>query len=197
MQRAAASKESAQSQSQQSENPSTPSPKRQRLSSDDQSPSPVAQRSELEAISAAIATEEAKRREAVSRQAAEAGESEWVLDYPGAVGENAQAASRPVVVDAGSLDDEDESYGGRQAYGNFKRKKSVCFPFFSVNETGVNVVQNLSYLHEGGAEPEGNSNSSKSKPSKQRGADLKHVTSLSGTRQGLSGDTSQKKRKQK
>lgn len=120
-----------------------------------------------------------------------------MLDYPGAVGENAQAASRPVVVDAGSLDDEDESYGGRQAYGNFKRKKSVWFPFFSVNETGVNVVQNLSYLHEGGAEPEGNSNSSKSKPSKQRGADLKHVTSLSGTRQGLSGDTSQKKRKQK
>lgn len=129
MQRAAASKESAQSQSRPSESPQTPSPKRQRLSSDSQSPNSVAQSpkqsSELEAISAAIAAEEGKRKEAISRQAAEAGESEWVLDYPGAADGNAQATSRPVVVDAGSLDDEDESYGGRQAYGNFKRKKSV------------------------------------------------------------------------
>ena len=139
MQRAAASKESAQSQSRPSESPQTPSPKRQRLSSDSQSPNSVAhspKQSELEAISAAIAAEEGKRREAISRQAAEAGESEWVLDYPGAAEGNAQATSRPVVVDAGSLDDEDESHGGRQAYGNFKRKKSVgLFFFFFENGT--------------------------------------------------------------
>lgn len=113
MQRAAASKEDTE--------PSTPSPKRQRLSSDAQS-SPGAQ-SEREAISAAIAAEEEKRREAVSRQAAEAGESEWVLDFAGDTGPTVAP-----VVDAGSLDDD---CGGRQAYGNFKRKKSVFPPWFS------------------------------------------------------------------
>lgn len=49
--------------------------------------------------------------------------------------------------------------------------------------------QNLSYL-----EPD--ESNDKPKP-KRREPNLKHATSLSGTRQGLSGDLSQKKRKQK
>lgn len=125
MQRAAASKE----QAQQSETPETPSPKRTRVSTDAQS-SPIAQPSELEMIEAAIAAEEEKRRDALSRQAAEAGETEWVLDYSGAGQTNQQAASKPLVVAAGSLDDDNMAHGGRQAYGNFKRKKNVCFFFF-------------------------------------------------------------------
>lgn len=124
MQRAAASKES--SQSQPSESSKTPTPKRPRLSTEAQlSDSADEPSSDLEAISAALAAEEEKRKEALSRQAAEAGESEWVLEYPGSGNISQQ---QPVVVAAGSLDDDDISYGGRQAYGNFKRKKNntVC-----------------------------------------------------------------------
>lgn len=133
MQRAAASKE----QAQQSETPETPSPKRARVSTDAQS-SPIAQPSELEMIEAAIAAEEEKKRDALSRQAAEAGETEWVLDYPGAGQTNQQAASKPLVVASGSLDDDNMAHGGRQAYGNFKRKKNVCFFFLSSVPSGKN-----------------------------------------------------------
>lgn len=77
--------------------------------------------SDLEAISAALAAEEEKRREAISRQAAEAGESEWVLDIPAA-----NYNPQPIVLVADSLDAEDEApRGGRRAYGNFTRKKPV------------------------------------------------------------------------
>lgn len=122
MQRSAAANQSRQAST---EGSNTPDSKRPRLSTEAESPEPTTQpSSDLEAISAAIAAEEERRKEALSRQAAEAGESEWVLDWPGAN----QPASRPLVVAADSLDDDDMSYGGRQAYGNFKRKKrTVCF----------------------------------------------------------------------
>ncbi|KAJ5466594.1 hypothetical protein N7539_009550 [Penicillium diatomitis] len=75
--------------------------------------------SDLEAMSAAMAAEEAKRREAIARQAAEAGESEWVLDIP-----YAPTDPQPIVLSADSLDAEDDlPQGGRRAYGNFTRKK--------------------------------------------------------------------------
>ncbi|KAI2793474.1 hypothetical protein POX_a00054 [Penicillium oxalicum] len=62
--------------------------------------------SDLEAISAALA-------------AAEAGESEWVLDIP-----TTPYTPQPIVLSAGSLDAEDDlPQGGRRAYGNFVRKK--------------------------------------------------------------------------
>lgn len=90
----------------------------------------------MQAISAAVAAEEDKRREAISRQAAEAGESEWVLDFPAGAGAGASypppPPSRPAVVAAGSLDDEDVGGGGRQTYGNYERKKKVCFLLFLV-----------------------------------------------------------------
>lgn len=128
MQRAAAAQAAQQS-------PSTddhPAPKRPRLSTDGPgSTSPATARSsDLEAISAAVAAEEQKRAEAVARQAAEAGETEWVLDIPGAAeGMGGYAQQQPYIVPAGSLDEEDEdmAYGGRRSYGNFKRKKVRSF----------------------------------------------------------------------
>ncbi|KAI9042037.1 uncharacterized protein KD926_006161 [Aspergillus affinis] len=125
MQRAAAS--AAANEPSQPPADSTPSPKRHR-NGQAQNESPATPQSDLEAISAALAAEEEKRREAVNRQAAEAGESEWVLDFDGA----AQYTPQPRVVTANSLDadDDDMMYGGRQSYGNFKRKKRV------VTETG-------------------------------------------------------------
>lgn len=115
MQRAAASaaiNESSQSPA------DTPSPKRSRTDPD-QTPTP---QSDLDAISAALAEEEARRRDAVSKQAAESGETEWVLDF-----DTPQYAPAPRVVSADSLDADDSNMvsGGRQKYGNFKRKKTI------------------------------------------------------------------------
>jgi hypothetical protein len=120
-----------------------PSPKRQRVSTKDSSLSPAApSASDLQAISDAIASEEQKRTEAVARQAAEAGETEWVLEFSGAGEKN--TASRSVgrwgqfqILPADSLDAEDEDYlcCGRRSYGNFKRKKNshVCSSFPAAN----------------------------------------------------------------
>lgn len=124
MQRAAASAAVKEAQSGSDENP--PTPKRPRLSNE--AASPGAPQSELDAINAALAAEEEKRREAVARQAAEAGETEWVLDVPPAV----QYPQQPVVVAVESLDAEDDVLqGGRQSFGNFKRKtKYVSRPVY-------------------------------------------------------------------
>lgn len=92
--------------------------------------SPATPQSDLDAIAAALAAEEEKRREAISRQAAEAGETHWVLDIPAATSH----ATQPLVVAADSLDAEDDvPRGGRRAYGNFKRKStsvSFCLRLF-------------------------------------------------------------------
>lgn len=97
--------------------------KRPRLSTDAELETPNQPAAELEAISAAVAAEEGKRKEAIARQAAESGETEWVLDYSAT-----QHAPQPNVVAADSLDgDDDVVTGGRRSYGNFKRKKTgVC-----------------------------------------------------------------------
>lgn len=83
----------------------------------------------MEAISAALAEEEERRRDAISRQAAEAGETEWVLDF-GGTDAVTQYAPQPLVVADTSLDadDADMDYGGRQVYGNYKKKNKpkVC-----------------------------------------------------------------------
>jgi hypothetical protein len=140
MQRAAAT---AAAQSPSVEDPDTPSPKRPRLSANNSPATPPQPSSDLQAISAALAAEEQKRAEAVARQAAEAGETEWVIEFPGAEGSSYSAPpgyheagsvlsayrGQPVILAAGSLDAEDEDmiYGGRRSYGNFKRKKQVSF----------------------------------------------------------------------
>ncbi|KAJ5318138.1 hypothetical protein PENANT_c043G11170 [Penicillium antarcticum] len=114
MQRAAASKEAKEAKEAESTGESNqPTPKRRRVSTEAESP----RTSEMEAISAALAAEEEKRQEAIARQAAESGESQWVLDIPAASGYTPQ----PVVLAADSLDD--GSQGGRRGYGNFKRKQ--------------------------------------------------------------------------
>jgi hypothetical protein len=112
-----------------------PSPKRQKLSNQSASPIPSA---DLEAISAAIKAEEDKRTAAVSRQAAEAGETEWVLKFPagvGGTGNGSVGTGQPSVVPAGSLDaigiDDDMECGGRRSYGNFKPKKRIDVCIFS------------------------------------------------------------------
>lgn len=129
MQRAAATaaaKETPDSPS--GDDASSHTPKRQRLSSEPESDSPSKPTADLEAISAAVTAEEEKRREAISRQAADAGETEWVLDFSSF----GQFAPQPNVVEAGSLDaDDEEISGGRKSYGNFKRKKAgVCSSCF-------------------------------------------------------------------
>ncbi|KAL4914457.1 hypothetical protein BDW62DRAFT_143923 [Aspergillus aurantiobrunneus] len=123
MQRAAASaatKESSQPASNSESKDSTP--KKRRVSAGPER-SPAGPSSDLEAISAALAEEEERRKDAISRQAAEAGETEWVLDFGGADTVD-QYAQQPLVLADSSLDadDDDMDYGGRQLYGNYKRK---------------------------------------------------------------------------
>ncbi|KAG2411577.1 hypothetical protein HFD88_009133 [Aspergillus terreus] len=197
MQRAAATAAAKESPQTPTES-STPTPKRQRLTP---TQSPAGPSSDLEAISAALAAEEDKRREALSRQAAEAGETEWVLDY----GAGAQVPVQPMVVAADSLDadDEDMVLGGRQAYGNFKRKKKTT-------ETPQKANEESDSDEEGSEEDEDDvesminkaktktsSKKEKSKPQPRR-VKLSQLSSISGGRHGsVGGGKSQKKRKHK
>ncbi|KAJ6107131.1 hypothetical protein N7523_008454 [Penicillium sp. IBT 18751x] len=122
MQRAAATAVAKESQSGSENGP--PTPKRARLSTEAQSPgTPGTPQAELDAINAALKAEEDKRRAAAARQAAEAGETEWVLDIP-----TASYPSQPMVVAADSLDTEgDTPRGGRRSFGNFKRKSKYTY----------------------------------------------------------------------
>ena len=125
MQRSAASAAAKEAHASASEDSRPSTPKRPRLSEPNSPSTP--RTSDLEAISAALAAEEEKRQAAIARQAAEAGETEWVLDIPHAANYN---APQPLVVAADSLDaGGDVGAGGRRAYGNFKRKQrtvSLC-----------------------------------------------------------------------
>lgn len=127
MQRAAASNAAKEAQAVASDDSLASTSKRRRISTEPDSPSPPRTR-DLDAIAAALAAEEEKRREAVARQAAEAGETEWVLDIPSVTN---QVAPRPLVVAADSLDADDANVGGRRCYGNFKRKQPVVSFLFS------------------------------------------------------------------
>ena len=97
---------------------SDPSPKRQRLSSHRDSRSI----SEMDAVSAALKAEEEKRAAAIARQAAEAGETEWVLEYP-----TGTLPSVPSQTHTASDNDfpepDDVEFEGRRGYGGFKSKK--------------------------------------------------------------------------
>lgn len=91
-------------------------PKRARLSTDAAGSSPATPSSDLDAISAAIKAEEQKRAEAVARQAAEAGETEWVLDFPSADSPVSAQPQQPYIVSEDSWDLPDEVSGGRRSY---------------------------------------------------------------------------------
>lgn len=136
MQRAAASAAAKDAQSGSEDAP--PTPKRPRLSNEAASPGTPG--SELDAINAALAAEEGKRREAIARQAAEAGETEWVLDYPTPT----QFPQQPLVVAADSLDTEgDVLRGGRHSFGNFKRKSK----YVSRDNMLFNFIANIFRYH--------------------------------------------------
>lgn len=188
MQRAAAtaaSKETPQTSS--PEGSTTSTPKRPRLSSEGVSQSPgAAQSSDLEAISAALAAEEEKRREAIARQAADAGETEWVLDYSGAEDTANEYATQPLVLAAESLDadDDDLVHGGRQAYGNFKRKGKVEHSDATTDPTDPEQINSMI-------------NKAKQQ-ARQRPVKLSQLSSISGGRHSFGGgEKSQKKRKHK
>ncbi|KAL3463661.1 hypothetical protein BJX64DRAFT_115250 [Aspergillus heterothallicus] len=179
MQRAAASsaaKESSQPESASNSQASTP--KKRRVSPSPAGSPSATRPSDMEAISAAIAEEEEKRREAIARQAAEAGESEWFIDYDGA--DSAQYAQPPVVLADYSFnaDDDDVAYGGRQVYGNYKKKNKP-----KATSTGEGDQDDVDHSK------------------KSRKVNLNHITSISGAggRPGtkIGNDKSQKKRKHK
>ena len=108
---------------------SVPPAKRRR--SDQNIPTSVS--SDLDAISAAVKAEEDKRQAALARQAADAGETNWVLEFPGAGTREAEERDEgPVVVSMVSEDadgawgqgqEEEEEFDGRRGYGGYKRKK--------------------------------------------------------------------------
>ncbi|KAF7593447.1 hypothetical protein BBP40_011453 [Aspergillus hancockii] len=200
MQRAAhtaAAKDASQPAS--AEDTNSPTPKRQRYAPGEQSKSPAATPSkDLEAISAALAAEEEKRREAIARQAAESGETEWVLDF-GAENVANQYTPPAFVVADDSLDADDDDLvaGGRQAYGNFRRKKKAVARTANDDETGSDEDED-----EDGDDVESMINKAKNKASKSkqqpRKVKLSNLTSISGGRQGsIGGNKSQKKRKHK
>ncbi|KAI1982438.1 hypothetical protein LOZ53_000146 [Ophidiomyces ophidiicola] len=96
----------------------TPSPKRRKVSADTSSNSPLTpSSSDLKAISAAVKAEEEKRAAAIAKQAADAGETEWVLEFPAGTITNLPSAktdSNPAI--------EEPVDGGRRSYGNYKKK---------------------------------------------------------------------------
>ncbi|KAA6409027.1 MAG: hypothetical protein FRX48_07371 [Lasallia pustulata] len=127
MQRAAASSAIPSPQT-----PDHPSAKRRKLSN---ASSPATSSADLQAIQAALAADEAKRSEAIDRQAAEAGETKWVLsvrDEGRAI--NSHAAGNLRVVTNGYVDIDCvrgmEMHGeepwrplmvGRRSFGKFNR----------------------------------------------------------------------------
>ena len=114
--------------------PAGPPSKRQRLSIG--SSSPATPSSDYEAVQAALAAEELKRVQAIERQAAEAGETRWVLSFrdpeESGEGKGREPALKVVsagfaVIDAvgdGELSEEEEgvrrTVGGRRRFGKVK-----------------------------------------------------------------------------
>ncbi|KAM5458556.1 hypothetical protein MaudCBS49596_000471 [Microsporum audouinii] len=109
---------------------SSPSSKRRKISGDSPSQKAVApaNNSDMKAISAAIQAEDNKRSAAIARQAADAGETQWVLEYP--VGTIKSAAHRTSTAKS-KLDndaDDEPTCEGRKSYGGFKKKRQVEAP---------------------------------------------------------------------
>ncbi|KAJ5621070.1 hypothetical protein N7510_005054 [Penicillium lagena] len=199
MQRAAASAAAKETHASASEDSLPSTPKRARLSEQNSPATP--RTSDMEAISAALAAEEEKRREAIARQAAEAGETEWVLDIPPATNGN---ALQPLVVAADSLDaDGDVGAGGRRAYGNYKRKQRTNYISQSEGQSN-NKEGEEGQKFQNPTDPAGvqefidnERKKGKAKMLSQE-VNLKNLTSISGgsSRQGAP-DTAQKKKKKR
>lgn len=110
-----------------------PSPKRQKLSADTSAVPNTNTPANIDAISTAIKAEEEKRSAAVAKQAAEAGETEWVLQFPENTPASGSASDyrngnvgQAYILPPTSLDADDFEAGednGRRGYGNFKSKR--------------------------------------------------------------------------
>ncbi|GAB7360600.1 hypothetical protein MBLNU230_g0481t1 [Neophaeotheca triangularis] len=131
MQRSAASPSSSEPQT---PNTTEPPSKKQRLSNGTINTPPSATRTpEQQAVDKALADEERKRNAALERQARDAGETKWVLNYkepevgrrekePGFEVVNAGFSTIDADGAAGSEDEDEDGAGfkGRQSFGNFK-----------------------------------------------------------------------------
>ncbi|PYI17488.1 hypothetical protein BO86DRAFT_407275 [Aspergillus japonicus CBS 114.51] len=192
MQRAAAEKSTPQSSG---ETSTTPISKRQRLSTGSVQ-SPSTPQSDMDAVAAALAAEEEKRKEALARQAAESGDTEWVLDY----GFDAPAP-RPFVVADSSLDADDDEmvYGGRQAYGNYKRKKKSAQAGGDEDESDEDDDSEADPNDMDAMIKKAKKKAQKKEKNKPQPVKLSALTSISGGRHGGGGggDKKQKKRKHK
>ncbi|GAD92086.1 hypothetical protein NFIA_040050 [Paecilomyces variotii No. 5] len=178
-------------------------PKRARLSTDAAESSPATPSSDLDAISAAIKAEEQKRAEAVARQAAEAGETEWVLDFPGAESP-VSAYPQADIVSADSWDVQDEVSGGRRCYGNFKRKKKSAYDAVDIDSDDDFAVTDPSDPAQIQAMMERAQAKAAKKTNAQRKFDpdkvrLRDLTSISGSRETPRSrpDSDKKKKKRK
>ena len=127
MQRAAASSPTT------PDTPSLPSAKRQKLSD---TSSPATPTSELQIMRAATAAEEARRAEALERQAADAGETKWVLSFRDEAVGTENGVLQVLKTGYADLDtggngqnQEEEPWGpkvvGRRSFGKFNRALEV------------------------------------------------------------------------
>lgn len=130
--------------------PAGPPSKRQRLSTGSSFPTTTS--SDYEAVRAALAAEELKRAQAIERQAAEAGETRWVLSFRGpeesGEGKGREPALKVVsagfaVIDAvgdGELSKEEEgvgrTVGGRRRFGKVEVRfcSSLATPFKALSK---------------------------------------------------------------
>lgn len=200
MQRAAAAQAQQPSTSTSVADPVTPSPKRPRLSPSN-SPSESIASADLQAINAAIAAEEEKRAAAVARAAAEAGETQWVIDYSSV--SNATAVTeqppRPVAIAADSLDAEDDDTidgsSARRCYGSFKsrqkRQNYVCFCACLFLELSQLILVQVS--DDAGEASDG----AKERKHPIKEVSLRHLTSISGGRSAAAAAAAAKESKKK
>ncbi|KAL1974900.1 hypothetical protein VTN31DRAFT_5104 [Thermomyces dupontii] len=188
MQRAAAAQAQQPSASASTTEPFTPSPKRPRLSpSHSPAISESSSTADLQAINAAIAAEEEKRAAAVARAAAEAGETQWVLDYTSGAAATIipQQPPRPVAVAADSLDaelddDDDDAVDGssaRRCYGSFKSRQ-----------------KRHSYVYDDAGDA---SDGAKERKQPIKEVSLRHLTSISGGRSAQAAAAAAKESKKK
>lgn len=129
--------------------PDQPSPKRQRVGGSSPTRLDVDSLADQYAVQAALAAEEAKRQIALERQAADAGDTRWVLTFkPDLKAPHIQAKAAIRVVETGfaaidhalpvqitSTEDEDVNSDrplivGRRSFGKFNRAIEV-FPFYT------------------------------------------------------------------
>ena len=136
MQRAAASSPVSSAPS----TPDQPSAKRRRLSAEP-SPADINELMDQKAIASALAEEERIREAAIERQAAQAGDTRWVLSFEDTKNQSATPKNalrvvqtgfagidnaKPIVAASFESEPTAASIGGRRSFGKFNRTIEVC-----------------------------------------------------------------------